>query len=493
MKVLITASECAPLVKVGGIADVIGSLPIVLFEQGVDVRVAIPFYKPLAEKFTSEQNGIYPQKIAERLISYGDKILITNIYLTMLPGTQVPIYLLENADYISNGGIYYSPEFMPSPEAEIERFAFFSKAVADIFAEGLEAEIGGFKPEIIHCNDWHTGMIPQIIQNRSKFIQKKPVKTIFTIHNLAYQGFSRLEVGEKLGINISQDRTLRWDAQDDNLDFVLQGIVGSDFVNTVSEKYAQEIQTPEYGEGLEEILKARGSRLTGVLNGISYEIFNPKNDQFILNKYTTVDWQKGKSENKRMLQEELGLDINPDRPLLGLVSRLAHQKGLDLVAEGVREIIEMGYQVVLLGTGDPFIETKFKEYNESDLKGNIRALITFSEETARRIYASSDMFLVPSRFEPCGLTQMIAMKYGAVPVVRATGGLYDTVKNNQTGFTYDHLSTEAMLEALRNALNLYVNDKNRWQKMVAACMLEDFSWKESAKKYIHLYNKVLAL
>jgi starch synthase len=493
MKVLITASECAPLVKVGGIADVIGSLPIVLLEQGIDIRVVIPYYKPLAEKFSADTNGA-PQKVAERVIPYGGKSLLVNVYLTNLPGTHVPIYLIENHDYISNGGIYYSPEYMPSPEGEIERFAFFSKAVADIFSEGPNGDPNQiFQPEIIHCNDWHTGMIPQIIQSKGKFIGKSAVKTIFTIHNLAYQGFSRLEVGEKLGLNIKTDRTLNWDAEDDNLDFVLQGIVGSDFVNTVSEKYAEEIQTPEYGEGLEEILKARGARLTGVLNGISYEIFNPMNDQYIKVKYTVVDYKTGKANNKTLLQQELGLEVNPDKPMLGIISRLAHQKGLDLVAESVRPIIEMGYQIVLLGTGDPFIETKFKEFNDSDLKDNFRALITFSEETARKIYASADMFLVPSRFEPCGLTQMIAMKYGAVPVVRATGGLYDTVQNEQTGFTYEQLNSEAMLQALRAAINVYLSDKNKWHKLVSSCMLQDFSWKESAKKYISLYRKVLSL
>lgn len=490
MNVLITASECAPLVKVGGIADVIGSLPIVLFEQGIDVRIALPYYKPLEEKFKTDQNSTQPEKILEKVINYGDKEQVVSVFLTNLPGTQVPIYLIDNKEFISNGGIYYSPETMPSPESEIERFAFFSKAISEIFGQKNET----FTPDLIHCNDWHTGMIPQLMQTKSKFIGKSPIKTIFTIHNLAYQGFSSLEVAEKLGIDISTDQTMSWDAQDDNLDFVLQGIVGSDFINTVSEKYSEEIQTPEYGEGLQEILQSRKDRLTGVLNGISYDIFNPMSDKSIAKNYSPMDWKSGKAENKKALQEELGLETNPNRPLLGIVSRLAHQKGLDLVAESVKPIIEMGYQIALLGTGDPFIEAKFSEYNENpELKNNFKAEIRFSEETARRIYAASDMFLIPSRFEPCGLTQMIAMKYGSVPVVRATGGLYDTVHNEETGFSYDQLTREAMIQALQNALNIYSSHKDKWEKISLNCMNKDFSWKESAKKYISLYQKVLSL
>ncbi len=493
MRVLIIASECAPLVKVGGIADVIGSLPIVLLEQGVDIRVAIPYYKPLKEKYTADSSLEKPAKVLERTISYAGKEHEVDVYLTVLPNTNVPVYLVDNAEFISNGGIYYSPETMPSPELEIERFAFFSKAIADIFANPSDTNQEIFVPDLIHCNDWHTGMVPQIIQSHSRFIGKPRVKTIFTIHNLAYQGFSRIDVAEKLGIDIRTDQTLNWDAQDDNLDFVLQGIVGADFVSTVSKRYSEEIQTSEYGEGLEEILKSRKSRLAGVLNGISYDIFSPQNDAHLLAKYSIMDWKTGKAENKALLQKELGIEINSNRPLLGLVSRLAHQKGLDMFEENVREIIKIGYQIVLLGTGDAFLEAKFNEYNNSDLHDNFRALITFSEETARRIYAASDMFLVPSRFEPCGLTQMIAMKYGSVPVVRATGGLYDTVLNSTTGFTYEKLDSEAMLEALETAAITYMNHWDKWEKIVFNCMKEDFSWKESAKKYIALYQRVLSL
>lgn len=490
MKILITASECAPLVKVGGIADVIGSLPIVLKEQGLDARLALPYYKPLKEKITSFTEGIEPQKIFEKNIEYGDREEKITIYVTKLPNSEVPVYLVENKFYISDGGVYYTPETMPSPELEIERFAFFSKIIAEVF--GTENEI--FKPDLIHCNDWHTGMVPQIIQSQSKKLRKPATKTIFTIHNLAYQGFSSVDVAEKLGENIKADQTLSWDAQDDNLDFILQGIVNADFVNTVSEKYSEEIQTEEYGEGLQDVLQARKARLTGVLNGISYEMFNPKTDSKIHANYDLANWQKGKAANKKALQEEFGLDIDPEKPILGVVSRLVHQKGLDLVAESVKEIIGMGYQFVLLGTGDAFIETQFSEITEKGhLNGAYSANITFSDELARKIYAAADMFLIPSRFEPCGLTQMIAMKYGTVPIVRATGGLYDTVHTGENGFAYKAFTVEDMLDSIKSAYTEYKKNPSNWETLVETCMQKDFSWKESAKKYIDLYQKVINL
>lgn len=484
MNVLIAASECAPLVKVGGIADVIGSLPIALKASGVDVRIVIPYYKPLKESLDISQVIL----VRELLVQYGDKKLLTTVYKTSLPNTNVPIYLIDNEDYLGNGGIYFSPETLPSPELELERFAFFSKAVTDIFTFPNEI----FTPEIIHCNDWHTGIIPQLMQSR-RFNSQTNIKTIFTIHNLGYQGFGKIDVVQKLGMNINTDSTLKWDGQDDNIDFVMQGIVGADYVTTVSEKYAEEIQTVEFGEGLHEIIQARRGRLVGILNGISYAVFNPQSDSHIYAKYGRANHSEGKNDNKLALLKNMGLEPNQDKPLLGIVSRLVTQKGLDIVAESVSEIINLGYQVVILGTGEPFIEQKFKEYNENPITHNsFKANILFSEEIARKIYAASDMFLIPSRYEPCGLTQMIAMKYGAVPVVRETGGLYDTVRDMSTGFTFANLNKEEMLNALTRAMSVY-QSKNVWSDMVKTCMSADFSWESSAKKYISLYNSALSL
>ncbi|TXI33598.1 MAG: glycogen synthase, partial [Niabella sp.] len=467
---------------------VIGSLPIALREHSIDVRVVIPFYKPLKDFYAKNTNFNVEQKL-EFQLKYGLDVLNIKLHETKLPNTDISVYLIENPDYISNGGIYFSPETMSSPDNELIRFAIFSKAICQIF--GMPNDI--FFPDIIHCNDWHTGLVPQILQNNAHLsFSREKVKTIFTIHNLAYQGFSKLDVAEKLNLNLEFDQTLKWDAQDDNLDFLLQGVVGADYVTTVSERYATEIQQPEYGEGLHEILQARQSRLIGILNGISYDVFNPATDNFIPNKYSITDWHDKKELNKTTLQAKLGLEQNKDKPLIGIVSRLAQQKGLDLVVDSLSDILGLGVQLVILGTGDPQIESKIDGYNTDESKNkNFKGILKFSEEMARMIYAGSDMFLIPSRYEPSGLTQMIAMKYGSLPIVRSTGGLYDTVNNEVNGFTFDNLNETELLDIIKRACGFYINNKAMWSKMVAAAMQQDYSWKESAKKYVMVYYKAL--
>ncbi len=490
MKVLIAASECSPLVKVGGIADVIGSLPIALKQLGVDVRVAIPYYKPLHEKIHNDST-IKTEEVLRFKTPYGDKEYSVIIYETVIPNTDVPVYLIYNEEILSNGGVYYSPTAMPSTQDELIRFAFFSRTISDAFTYPDSI----FHPDVMHLNDWHTGLVPQIVQSTHRYNTTGLPRTVFTIHNLAYQGFSSIDVAEKVGIDIATNQTVKWDTADDNLDFVLQGIVGADFITTVSEHYAKEILTPEYGEGLDEILKARESRIIGILNGISYEVFNPLTDKMIYKNYSKANVKEGKAENKARLQMDLGLDVNPNKPILAAISRLADQKGLDLIADKLPEILEMGYQFVLLGTGDPQLEALFKDFKEThpQFTQDYSPNITFSEDLARKIYSASDMFVIPSRFEPCGLTQMIAMKYGSVPVVRATGGLYDTVHDNTTGFTFDDLSSDALLNALQRAFVTYSSDKNKWASMVNNCVNQDFSWNKSAQKYTMLYKKTLAL
>jgi len=485
MKILIAASECSPLVKVGGIADVVGSLPITLMHYGVDARVVIPLYKPLWEKIT---NGtIEAEKISELEIEFNGKPHKVELYQTYLPNTHVKVYLIKNDELITNGGVYFSPKTMASPDDEISRFAFFSKAISSIFT--YQDSI--YHPDIIHCNDWHTGLVPQIIKSTHIYTQTGLPKTIFTIHNIAYQGFSKLDIADKLGLDVSSNRLLSWDAQDDNLDFMLQGIIGATYVTTVSEKYAKEIQTPEFGEGLDEVLKARGSHLVGILNGISYDIFNPATDKNIPYNFSIGNWKSEKAKNKKALQEQMGLEVNPDKPILGIITRLAYQKGLNLVSESIDEIIKMGYQFVLLGTGDPYLETAFKSANEK-YQGSYKANIEFSSELAMKIYAGSDMFLIPSRYEPSGLTQMIAMKYGSIPVVRGTGGLFDTVDNGVNGFVYNKFDKTEMINKLKESLMLYNDNPNKWDQLVVNAMKKDFSWDKSAEKYIKLYKTVLS-
>jgi starch synthase len=462
MKVLLAASECSPLVKVGGIADVVGSLPIALKQLGIDIRVVLPYYKPFYEKVQSNPN-IPVKEIAKFKVPFNNVENLVTVCETTIPNTDIIVYLLYNDQYLSNGGVYYSPDAMPSTQAELDRFAFFSRAISDIFTYPDSF----FHPDIIHCNDWHTGLLPEIIKSTHKYNSIGLPKTIFTIHNLGYQGFSNLDVIDKLGIDINQAQLFKWDAQDDNLDFVLQGIIGADYVTTVSEHYAKEIQSEEYGEGLHEILQTRTSRLSGILNGISYDIFDPLKDSLLFMNYTVANYKDGKLRNKLELQKQLGIEMNPQRPMVGVISRLATQKGLDMVADQLPAILNLGYQFVLLGTGDPNIETQFKEYSENpNYKRVFSANLTFSEEFARKIYAASDMFLIPSRYEPSGLTQMIAMKYGSVPVVRATGGLYDTVENGITGYTFDNFSAEDMLGALKTAFIQFTTNKTAWDKLV---------------------------
>ena len=490
MKVLLAASECSPLVKVGGIADVIGSLPIALKNLSVDIRVVIPYYKPLKDCFDQNQTLCQTiKKIKAVQMPYGSKNIEIGLFQTVIPNTNIPVYLIQNDDYISNGGIYFSPGIMPSPEDELERFAVFSKAISFLF--GTENDV--FNPEIFHCNDWHTGIVPQVLHTTNRYTTNNhPIKTIFTIHNLAYQGFSKIEVAEKLGLDVKHNQLLRWDAEDNNLDFLMQGIISSSYITTVSKRYSEEIQTPQYGEGLDDILKTRKERLVGILNGISYEVFNPQTDKDIPARYAIANYEEQKLRNKQTLQQEIGLDENPAKPLIGVVSRLAQQKGLDIVADMIPTIINMGFQVVILGTGDPLLEAKFKELNQDEkYNKDYRAILQFSEPLARRIYAGSDAFLIPSRYEPSGLTQMIAMRYGSLPIVRATGGLFDTVTDEVTGFTFNNLTHQEVQDCLKRALNFYINNKVMWGKMVKTAMQQDFSWNESAKKYVLLYYKAI--
>jgi len=484
MKVLITASECSPVVKVGGLGDVVGSLPKALKKAGLDVRIVIPGYKDLLIP------TIAGQEARDFVIHYAGTAQKVILHKTSLPDTDIPLYLIENDTYISNGGIYLDPSAFASSQDEIERFAFFSKAVVELFVAREDV----FFPDIVHCNDWHTGMIPQLIKAEARYIELSRPATIFTVHNLANQGISSTNVIEKLdGDELSKYPYIKWDAADNNLDFIMQGILGSDVVNTVSPSYAEEIKTSAFGEGLNGVIKAKEARVFGVLNGIDTDVFDPQKDPYLKFNYFLDDVETvlaGKTANKKALQEELSLQITSS-PMLGLVSRLTNQKGIDLFVNSMDELINMGFQVVVLGTGDRMLEDMIRsKIEEPECRGNCAGIIKFDEGVARRIYASSDIFAVPSRFEPCGLTQMIAMRYGAVPVVRSVGGLKDTVSESVSGFLFDSFDQRSLLSAMNKARRSY-EDKNVWKKIVGNCISADFSWDKSAKEYILLYGKAL--
>ncbi|MFH1565920.1 MAG: glycogen synthase [bacterium] len=488
MKVLVVASECTPVVKVGGLGDVVGSLPKALKKLGIDVRIVIPGYKDIVSLESKETNPqIESRKFA---IHYGSEAQKITLHQTTLPDTDIPLYFIENEKYISNGGVYMDPSAFASSQEEIERFAFFSKAVVELFVSREDV----FFPDIVHCNDWHTGMVSQLIKVEARYIELKRPATIFTIHNIANQGMSATDVIDRLdGEELSKSQFIKWDSADDNLDFIMQGILGSDVINTVSMTYSEEIKTSEYGEGLNEVIKAKEARVFGILNGIDNLAFNPSTDTHLKINYSldSVDSVlKGKAANQKLLKRELNLKEN-DLPLIGLVSRLTIQKGIDLFVSSMDEMINMGFQIVILGTGDKTIEnTIISKMSDLKLSGNCAGIIKFDEGIARRVYASSDIFVIPSRFEPCGLTQMIAMRYGAVPVVRAVGGLKDTVKEGVTGFLFNEFNQIEFLSAIKRAKRVY-DDKSLWEKVVSNCIMADFSWDKSAKEYVLLYGKAL--
>ncbi len=476
LKVLITASECAPFVKVGGLADVIGSLPKALHELGVDVRVVIPKYKEIGA------THLAIQPFSHFSIDFGGREEVS-VHESKLLGSDVPIYFLENEKYLSSGGIYFSKDAVADSQEEIRRFAFFSKAIVN-----FQLSTFNFQFDIIHANDWHTGLVPGLMEAE--------VASVFTIHNLANQGFADLietrhasSLQKFLDSTTKDSELLKWDAQDDNLDLMLQGITAADVVSTVSPTYAKEILTPEFGEGLHQVLKAREGRLFGILNGIDERVWDPKTDPKIEFNYSVKEGLAGKVANKIYLQKELGLKVSPEPPLIGMVTRLAEQKGFDLVLDSLKTIFDLGAQLVVLGVGDEEIEKELKT-NLSD-EGIFSFVNRFDEELAHRIYAGADLFLMPSKFEPCGLVQIIAMRYGALPIVRATGGLKDTVKDEGTGFVFDEYSSEALLEAVERAVGRFGVENIQFRQMVSKAMREDFSWSRSAKKYLQLYQKAL--
>lgn len=445
MKVLFAASECAPLVKVGGLGDVAGALPKALKKLGADVRVIIPYYQTAK-----------------------------NLHLEKIPDSDVPVYYVKDAEYFR--------EIYPGGEAEYAQFARFCRGVADFI------EAGSFIPDLVHLNDYHTGLVPLLLRERGL-----SAATLLTVHDLANAGLADPSVLVPAGLGSSPSKVLAWDLADEGkrVGMLLQGLAGADIINTVSPTYAKEILSAKPGGELNEVLKAREARFFGVLNGIDYDVWNPQTDKEIAKNYTVGDFEEGKADNKAALQRELGLEANPRAPLFGMVTRLVERKGIDLVLESLEGILSLGGQLVILGTGEEIYEKKMKaKIKACPCPANVSFNFRFDEALAHRIYAGADVFLMPSLFEPCGLVQIIAMRYGALPVVRATGGLKDTVKEGKTGFVFRKYSSEALMAAIKRSVG-HFNDRPSWKEMVGLAMREDFSWQRSAREYLRLYRKVL--
>lgn len=471
------SSEVAPFAKTGGLADVAGSLPKALCLQGNDVRVVLPRYRSISGFKTLLD---FPVQVGQRKATC--ILRESSIEAKSKEGTRnFPVYFLDNYHYFDRDRYYGFYD-------EGERFAFFDLACLKM------CEALGFIPDIIHCNDWQTGFIPALVKERARVSpQWQDVGTVFTIHNLKYQGNFPQEVLNLLGLGneyFHQEGVEFYGS----VSFMKAGIVYADIINTVSETYAQEIQTPEYGEGMDGILRKRSKDLYGIVNGLNYHEFNPRTDPRIFKTYDAYHLDDRK-ENKYALQRELGLEIG-DWFLVGMVSRLVDQKGLDILLSVIEDILAENVQFVLLGTGDKHYEEAFSGVASRYVK-NARVVIGFNGILAQKIYAASDLFLMPSRFEPCGLGQLISMRYGAVPLVRKTGGLKDTVMDYDpstdtgTGFVFSEYSGSALLETFQRAKKVY-SDKEKWANLVKRAMDQDFSWDHSAALYTELYLEALA-
>lgn len=473
LKVAFISAEVAPLAKVGGLADVAGALPIALKKAGVDVRVIMPKYSIVDTK------KYKLKKIATQIsIDFDSEKKLINIWQCKLPNSQTLVYLIENKEYFGKGGVYPSPDASSNGSRhEVERFGFLSQSAISIFPH-LK-----WQPKIVHCQDWHVGITPLLIKkSNNKKINK--LKTLATIHNLAYQGWYDKKIIAKL-FNLSE----KIFSEKKSVSTLRQAILNADLLNTVSEKYAKEILTKEFGCDLENDLKKRKRDLKGIVNGIDLNFFNPEKDKFIKAKYSIKNINSKKPINKLDLQKLGKLPQDKNIPLIGIVTRLAEQKGFDIFLPIIEDLLKQNLQIIILGTGDKNYEEKLKKLAKK-YPTKLSANIKFDAGFAQKIYAGSDIFLMPSRFEPCGLGQMIAMRYGTLPIVRKTGGLADTVKNMKTGFVFKKYSDQAFLKAIQSALKTY-QKKSKWDKMIKQAMKQDFSWNASAEKYIELYKKLV--
>lgn len=474
MPVLFVASEAYPLVKTGGLADVAGALPVALEKAGQDVRLMLPAYPEALDLVLNKRDG--------RLM--GDPFGIGQVKLieAEMPDSGLPVYLVDCPElYQRSGGVYQqeSGEEWPDNHA---RFALLSQVAARM---ANPKEGGDWVPDVLHINDWQCGLTPAYLH----YYGITDVKTVFTIHNLRYQGQFDPSILQVIAL---PDEAYNVDGIEFHgaVSYMKAGIYFSDIITTVSRTYAHEIQTPEYGYGIEGLLKARSDDLYGIINGIDYDIWNPAKDPLLAQNYS-LDTLADKEKNKAALQAEMGLPVDSDAPLFGFVGRLTEQKGVDLIAENLQYMLSAGAQIALLGTGDKILEDFLKDLSLNNER--IKARIMYDEETAHRIIAGSDMFLMPSRFEPCGLTQMYALRYGTMPIVRRTGGLNDTVTDisegkKADGFVFDVPVADALREVIGRAIETY-GDKARWRKLQVKAMKKDFSWNRSAQEYIKLYEK----
>ena len=479
-KILFAASECVPFIKTGGLADVCGALPKTFDHKDWDVRVVIPNYSCIPEKYRSQF-----EYVTHFYMACGSYIPSKYVGVLQYKLDGVTYYFIDNQEYFNCFVPYGDMRY------DIEKFTFFDKAVLSMLP------LIGFRPDIIHCHDWQAGLIPVYLKNEfqaDSFFWG--IRSIMTIHNLKFQGiWDKQKVIDITGLNEYYFTSDKLEAYGD-ANYLKGGIVYADMVTTVSDSYAEEIKMPFYGEHLDGLMRARSNCLRGIVNGLDYDEYNPETDPLIYANYNAKTFRKEKIKNKRGLQKELGLDQNDKTFMIGIVSRLTDQKGFDLIDYVIEEICAEDTQLVVLGTGEERYENLFRHF-EWKYHGRVSANIFYSNERSHKIYAACDAFLMPSLFEPCGLSQLMSLRYGTVPIVRETGGLKDTVEpyneyeGKGTGFSFANYNAHEMLATIRYAKDVYYNRKREWNKIIDRGMAMDFSWNHSAKKYEDMYNELI--
>ncbi|MDE6501833.1 MAG: glycogen synthase GlgA [Ruminococcus sp.] len=479
--ILFASSECVPFVKTGGLADVVGALPKYLNKSEFDVRVILPYYTCIPAKYRDNF-----KHITYFYMDYGMRKEKVHVGIMEYEYEGIKFYFVDN-DYYFKCDSPYSSDL----KWDIERFTFFCKAVLAILP------VIEFRPDIIHCHDWQASMIPVFMH--STFATHpfySSTKTIMTIHNLKFQGVWNIDTfkyNTALPDYMFTPDKLEF-KKDANM--LKGGLVYADYITTVSETYAEEIKYPFYGEQLDGLLRARSASLRGIVNGIDYKVFDPSNDKQIYNEYNQEDFREKKAQNKMALQKELGLPVDKNKYMIGIISRLTDQKGLDLVSYAMERICDPNTQFVVIGTGDHKYEDMFRHY-QWKYPERVSANICYSDQLAHKLYASADAMLMPSLFEPCGLTQLISLRYGTVPIVRETGGLKDTVTpynefdNTGTGFSFANYNADEMLKIVDFSKHIYFDHRDQWDSIVKRGMTTDYSWNSSARQYEGMYHWII--
>lgn len=470
MNILYAVSEAAPFIKTGGLGDVAGSLPKALCTEGVNARVILPLYSSIAEKWREKMQFLFYTTVH---LSWRRQY--AGVY--SLEHEGVTYYFVDNEFYFKRGKAYGEPD-------DGERFGFFSRAVVEIMP------LLDFKPDIVSCNDWQTALIPIYLRyEQAEFYRE--IKSVFTIHNIEYQGrFIEWCLGDVFGLprELYDSGIIRYE---NDINLMKGAIYKADYVTTVSPGYAWELRNPYFACGLHKVIEDNAYKFSGIVNGIDMQRFSPENDRHLPQPFS-ADELSGKRECKRALCRELGMDENDDGPIIACISRLVSHKGCDLISAALDSLVSKGVRVVILGTGDSAFENRFRDA-EYRHKGRVSSNIMYSEQRASLIYAGADMLLMPSKSEPCGLSQLIAMRYGTLPVVHAVGGLRDTVRpypqDNSNGFSFGDYSTDALLGTVDYAVGVYYN-KEQWRSLMKRAMTEDLGWSRSAKEYIDVYRKI---